>query len=276
VNRGDWSRYVVVQSFNHVSFVWRERGISPCLLNAQRYSLEQVTDAKLIQQQLVRDRYLKGFHPDAHAAIAPPLRQILKGPGLWGEAMKEELASFRENGYFLSADPLLSPEMLARVDTAQKRIEPTWLSEALPEGMNALAVQFLMVVKEVGDDLMALIEAPATLALAAELLDMEERGVGGGPNGAGGYIVVEACGCGQPREWIESPVGQQVGWHSDSGSKLAFRTALDPQGASGGNAALRVLPGSATRLREGKYTSNLAWWRSEAESLSQLWLTGLF
>jgi hypothetical protein len=137
-----------------------------------------------------------------------------------------------------------------QVDAAQQKLEPTWLSAQVPEGMNALAIQFFMVLKEVGEDLFALIEAPPTLALAAELLGMDERGVGGRPNGAGGYLVVEACGCGQPKDWIDNPVGRQVSWHSDSGSKLAFRTALDPQGGDGGNAALRVLPGSALRVRE--------------------------
>jgi ectoine hydroxylase-related dioxygenase (phytanoyl-CoA dioxygenase family) len=159
VNRGSWSRYVAVQSFNHC------------------------TDAELLQQQLVSTRYLKGFHPDAHAAVPPSLRQVLKGPGLWGEAMNKELASFGANGCFLiriGHGSLLSEEISARAAAAQQAIGPAGQGVECPDGMDSAAVRSLMAVKALGEELVALLEAPATLALAAELLDMEERGVGGG------------------------------------------------------------------------------------------------
>ena len=58
--------------------------------------------------------------------------------------------------------------------------------------MNRLAVQFLMVLKE-SPGLMAAIEHGPTHSLAAELLGVDTRGVGGNPQGA---LVVEACGLG--------------------------------------------------------------------------------
>ena len=79
---------------------------------------------QLLQQQLVSTRYLKGFHPDAHAAVPPSLRQVLKGPGLWGEAMNKELASFGANGCFLiriGHGSLLSEEISARAAAARPR-----------------------------------------------------------------------------------------------------------------------------------------------------------
>ena len=100
-------------------------------------------------------------------------------------------------------------------------------------GMNRLAVQFLMVLKE-SPGLMAAIEHGPTHSLAAELLGVDTRGVGGNPQGA---LVVEACGLGDHPPRTEP--NRQVRWHSDYSSDLAFRTALEPQGPGTNNAGLR-------------------------------------
>ena len=99
--------------------------------------------------------------------------------------------------------------------------------------MNRLAVQFLMVLKE-SPGLMAAIEHGPTHSLAAELLGVDTRGVGGNPQGA---LVVEACGLGDHPPRTEP--NRQVRWHSDYSSDLAFRTALEPQGPGTNNAGLR-------------------------------------
>jgi hypothetical protein len=99
------SRYVLVQSFQHH------------------------TDARLLRENLVRKRYLKGFHPDTHAglaAIAPELGEMLRGKNLWGEAMRPELAAFKDEGYFLleagrpTRLPLAPPETFELIDRLQR------------------------------------------------------------------------------------------------------------------------------------------------------------
>ncbi len=216
INRGTMPRYVNVQSFNHS------------------------TDADLLQNHLLKNRYLQKFHDDMHAAITPELGQVLRGRGLWGEAMKEELTAFREQGFFRVAEPLLPADLIKEVSELQKKIEPEWEAMEFP-GMNRLACQFLMVLKE-SPKLMSIIEHGPTLSLAAELLGVDVRGVGGSPQGA---LVIEACGLGYhpPR----TQPNRQVAWHSEPGSDLSFYTVLDPQGPNTRRAGLRVLPGSHLR-----------------------------
>ena len=60
-NRGEASRYIVVQSFYHS------------------------TEAALMQEKYAQMRYLEGFHQDTHDAVSPPLRQMLRGKALWGK-----------------------------------------------------------------------------------------------------------------------------------------------------------------------------------------------
>ena len=80
VNFGLVPRYVVVQSFQHFC------------------------DATMLRENMASKLYLKGFHRDAHAAmatIAPELSAMLRGKHLWGEAMAEQLKAFKEEGFFL-------------------------------------------------------------------------------------------------------------------------------------------------------------------------------
>ena len=211
VNRGAIPRYVNVQSFYHS------------------------TDADVLTNHLLKARYLQHFHDDMHASIAPELGQMLRGRALWGEAMKEQLLEFREKGFFRMPEPLLSAQLIEEVSELQKKVEPKWEAMEFP-GMNRLACQFLMVLKE-SPALMAAVEHAPTLSLAAELLGVDTRGVGGSPQGA---LVIEACGLGD----------HPVHWHSNSTADLAFRTALDPQGLGTKTAGLRVLPGSHLRSFE--------------------------
>jgi|EP01046_Picozoa_sp_COSAG06_P027384 hypothetical protein len=181
------SRYVVVQSFNHGG------------------------EAKLLQEHLCRTRYLKQFHSDMHAAIHPSLRQILRGPNLWGEneATRAEIAAFRNDGFFVSSEALLPAEIMARIDEIQREVEPEWLATEFPPGFNRLACQFLMVLKRGGEELLKLVEAPATLALAAALLEVDDDLDDTGAAGAAGKLVIEACGMGDALDVLDS---DQIGW----------------------------------------------------------------
>ena len=218
-NRGDNARYVCVQSFYHHA------------------------DAQLLQRQFVETKYLRGFHSDMHQAIPRPLRQLLRGGGLWGEALAPQLAQFRERGFFISPEPLVPAGVLATMCQHQCEIEPLWAVTDYPPGLNRLAVQFLLVLKACGEELHALIESEKTLKLASALLEDDagqqlprEEGIRS--------LVIEACGMGEVAEWVDEPAGQQVEWHSDYNSRLAFRYAIDAQGPGTPNATLRVLPGS--------------------------------
>ena len=114
----------------------------------------------------------------------------------------------------------------------------------------------LQVLKAGGESLLSLLEEPTTLTLAAGLLGLDENddarvGRGGGVS----ELRIEAVGMGDTLTLDEMQLdgpqqGAQLHWHSDTGSKLAFRTAIDPQGAKSENAALRVLPGSHLRSYE--------------------------
>eukprot|EP01052_Picozoa_sp_SAG31_P020040 SAG31_NODE_1488_length_8104_cov_6.771585_5_plen_199_part_00 len=94
------SRYVVVQSFYHHS------------------------DAAILQEQYVRSRYLKGFHTDTHASVCGALERMLHGKALWGEAMREELRSFRKEGYFCSPESFIDSQRLALIGRLQQQVEP--------------------------------------------------------------------------------------------------------------------------------------------------------
>ena len=158
---------------------------------------------------------------------------MLHGKALWGEAMRAELSQFREQGYFLSPEPLIDAETMALIDKLQREIEPEWRATVFPPGINRQAAQFLMVLKAGGERLLALVEDSATLALAAELLQLEERTVGG--RGTAGGLVMCACGMGEPEEWLSQPEGQRVQWHVDvtpgqDPDNVAFRTVIDEQG----------------------------------------------
>ena len=69
-----------------------------------------------------------------------------------------------------------------QVKNLQKKIQPDWEATEFP-GMDRLACQFLMVLKE-SPTLMAAMEHGPTLSLAAELLGVDTRGVGGSAQGA--------------------------------------------------------------------------------------------
>ena len=66
-----------------------------------------------------------------HAAITPELQPMLRGRGLWGEAMKEQLAAFREQGFFRMPEPLLPAELIEEVSELQKKIEPVRTDDSL-------------------------------------------------------------------------------------------------------------------------------------------------
>lgn len=101
-----------------------------------------------------------------------------------------------------------------------------------------------------------MLEEPTKLTLAAALLgldDTDDASVGRG--GGVSALRISHVGMGDTltldEMQLEGPQrGAQIHWHSDSGSKLAFRTAIDAQGGESGNAALRVLPGSHLRSFE--------------------------
>eukprot|EP01052_Picozoa_sp_SAG31_P027375 SAG31_NODE_2559_length_5487_cov_68.463066_1_plen_521_part_00 len=232
-NHGKVPRYVVIQSFQHYAA------------------------AELLRNTLVKRRYLKGFHQDTHdalATLAPPLRQLLRGKHLWGEAMRKELCAFKERGFFLSPDTLIPIETIEKIDRLQCEVEPEWRATEWPTGMNILACQCLMVLRRGGEELLALMEQPQTLTLAASLLEL----------GTVQDLVIEACDCGdalllddypEMRVEGEDPDGEpaaQLQWHSDGEAGLnhvAFRTAIDPQGTGTPNASLRLLPGTHLRPR---------------------------
>ena len=231
---GEVSRYVVVQSFQHHAA------------------------AELLRENLARKKYLKGFHQDTHdslAKIAPSLREMLRGKHLWGEAMREELAAFKEQGFFLSKEPLIAPEVMARIDGLQREVEPEWRAREWPAGVNIQACQFLMVLQRGGEELLAVVEQAETMTLAVALLGLDSVATDTGAAGAGlEGLVIEACGLGDTLRLDDYPEIEvsreaQIAWHSDSSSKLAFRTAIDPQGAGTANASLRVLPRSHERPR---------------------------
>ena len=109
------------------------------------------------------------------------------------------------------------------------------------------------VLKAGGEPLLSMLEEPTKLTLAAALLgldDTDDASVGRG--GGVSALRISHVGMGDTltldEMQLEGPQrGAQIHWHSDSGSKLAFRTAIDAQGGESGNAALRVLPGSHLR-----------------------------
>jgi hypothetical protein len=112
--RGPVPRYVVVQSFQHHA------------------------RAQLLRENLLRKCYLRCFHRDAHAAVgrlAPALAEMLRGRHLWGEAMRSDLAAFRERGYFVmegggaagaAGAPVIAPQLMARLEALQREVEPEW------------------------------------------------------------------------------------------------------------------------------------------------------
>ena len=57
---------------------------------------------------------------------ATQVEEMLHGKALWGEAMRAELSQFREQGYFLSPEPLIDAETMALIDKLQREIEPEW------------------------------------------------------------------------------------------------------------------------------------------------------
>lgn len=112
------------------------------------------------------------------------------------------------------------------------------------------------MLKAGGEPLLSLLEEPTMLTLAAGLLELDDTddarvGRGGGVS----EVRIEAVGMGDTLTLEEMQLdgpqkGAQLHWHSDTGSNLAFRTAIDPQGGRSGNASLRVLPGSHLRSYE--------------------------
>ena len=146
-----------------------------------------------------------------------------------------QVAHFRRNGFFLTANPL-SIETMGAINVAQRQIEPLWEKETFPRHFNRSACQFLMV----GELLLREVERPELLAMARELLACQD-------------IHVGACGLGDAAKIIaaDGRAHHQVHWHADGGpevAQVALRTALDAH--AGGNGPLRVLPGSQTRVRE--------------------------
>jgi hypothetical protein len=122
-----------------------------------------------------------------------------------------------------------------------------------------------MVLRRGGEELFSIFEQPQTTSLAMALLGLDDEA---GPQSASSrpQLVIEAVGLGDALSLDEmqvaapseqsTPPGAAAGaayaqlhWHSDSPSKLSFRTAIDPQGPATPNAALRLLPGSHLRPR---------------------------
>jgi ectoine hydroxylase-related dioxygenase (phytanoyl-CoA dioxygenase family) len=230
-NRGKHARYACVQSYYHQS------------------------DSTQLHQILAESRYLQGFHRDMHRTIAPELRQLLGGKGLWGPAMKQELAQFNDRGFFCNRTPLIPQETLEKMTKRQREIEPAWSATDYPPGFDRTAVRLLLVLKAGGEELLTLLEDGPTLKLASALLDGgEERLSLTEPSalsrdGGISTLVIEACGIG---EWTDEPTARQdeVEWCSDGECQgrptvVAFRCAIDSAQAvdTDDTAALRLLTG---------------------------------
>jgi len=178
------SRYVVVQSFYHE------------------------TDAALLQERYAEMRYLKGFHRDVHTSVPAVLRPMLHGRALWGEAMEDELAQFRaeDAGHFLSPQVVINRSSLHLIERLQTEMEPTLQGAGFHAGLNWPCVLFLNVFKAGGESLLSLVEDNANLALAAELLDLDEH-LASTSGRTLDALVVSGCGLGDPAEWLKAPRG---------------------------------------------------------------------
>ena len=71
-----------------------------------------------------------------------------------------------------------------------------WRGSDIPAGLNQLAVQFLMVLKAGGEELLKLVEEPALITLAESLLETDDDGSWGRGTHFEGSLVIEACGMG--------------------------------------------------------------------------------
>jgi hypothetical protein len=148
-------------------------------------------------------RYLKGFHADTHAAASPALRPMLHGKALWGVAIREELAQFRSEGWFLSPEVVIDEDSTTVVRRLAQELEPEWRATIFPLGVNRLTALFLMVIKAGGEELMKHVEDSASLALAAELLpEVAERLTSTSGRALDG-VVLSGCGLGDPSGWLE-------------------------------------------------------------------------
>ena len=192
------SRYVVVQSFYHE------------------------TAADLLQKRYAGIRYLKSFHRDTHAAVSPALRPMLRGRALWGEAMREELMHFSSRGWFISPQPVVGEHNLALIKQLAQELEPEWRDTEFPSGVNRSAALFLMVLKAARQSGLriatpearepaahAMIEEKANLALAAALLDLDERFASTFGRDIWKGIVLSGCGLGDPADWLEDNVTRE-------------------------------------------------------------------
>jgi hypothetical protein len=195
-NRGEASRYVLVQSFYHA------------------------TDATVIHDKYSRLRYLKAFHADTHAAVAPALRPLLHGKALWGEAMRDEMAQWQTHGWFACKEPIVAAEQLRTLVTQS--------------GEGGGAHRFLAALKaavsaDAEPPLMSVLEAAPTLALAAELLGVND---GDGSHSSVAALAVTAC-----------DIGSRFGDHqTNSERKPCPEAGL----LAGGEEEGRLLPGEVT------------------------------
>ena len=194
-SRAGASRYVVVQSFYHE------------------------TASELLQKRYAGMRYLKGFHSDTHNAVSPAVRPMLRGRALWGEAMRNELAHFRERGWFISPQPVIGDHNLALIKQMLAELEPQWRVTEFPAGVNRSVALFLLVLKAARKSGLriatpetrepaahAIIEEKANLALAAVLLELDENLASTFGRDVWKGLVLSGCGLGDPAEGIHDGI----------------------------------------------------------------------
>ena len=133
--------------------------------------------------------------------------------------MRNELAHFRERGWFISPQPVIGDHNLALIKQMLAELEPQWRVTEFPAGVNRSVALFLLVLKAARKSGLriatpetrepaahAIIEEKANLALAAVLLELDENLASTFGRDVWKGLVLSGCGLGDPAEGIHDGI----------------------------------------------------------------------